>query len=101
MKYRRGVIANMPESAIASGCVDLILSPEDMPKKLYELRTRSQRRDEDIPEGDYNLSVYSDKNKFNRLLFPFGGGIINSSQRNQISKQGVAVMEDTPPECNR
>ena len=37
---------DMPESAIASGCIDFILSPEDIAKEIYELRTRSQWRSE-------------------------------------------------------
>jgi len=36
----------MPESAIASGCIDFVLSPEDIAQELYELRTRCQKRGE-------------------------------------------------------
>jgi chemotaxis response regulator CheB len=40
---------DMPESAIASGCIDFILSPEDIAKKLSALPTGRPRRSESSP----------------------------------------------------
>jgi two-component system chemotaxis response regulator CheB len=62
---------DMPESAIASGCIDFVLSPEDIAQKLHELRTFRiwcyRIIDEDC-ESHSSLSIGSMENSQNVTL---------------------------------
>lgn len=44
---------DMPESAIASGCVDLVLSPEDIARKILEIARAELRQHEPKKENDH------------------------------------------------
>lgn len=44
---------DMPESAIASGCVDLVLSPEDIARKILEIARADLQQREPKKENDH------------------------------------------------
>ena len=44
---------DMPESAIASGCVDLVLAPEDIARKILEIARAELRQHEPKKENDH------------------------------------------------
>ena len=44
---------DMPESAIASGCVDLVLAPEDIARKILEIARAELRQREPKKENDH------------------------------------------------
>ena len=47
---------DMPESAIASGCIDFILSPEDIAAKIAQLAHAVSRAGKDVPLGALPIS---------------------------------------------
>lgn len=49
-KPETAVAPDMPETAIASGCVDFVLSPEDIARKITEI-ARAESRSIETPKG--------------------------------------------------
>ncbi len=68
---------DMPESAIASGCIDFILSPEDIAQEIVRIAHAA---------GPDSIAPHADSVPAVKII---GGRLINKSKTKQHTKKGV------------